>query len=345
MSYHPENFTNYGGFMPYGWKGIMTAMSSGGVLFSLVGFTQVIIMMNEIENPGKYVPIVLIGSLIFTSILYTGLQWSFIASLRKEDLLHGWSNLSFAGDAGPFAALAAIAGMMWLSILLYSDAFISPYSTGLVYSTTAGAMLSGIGKLRDVPQAFTKTNKYNAPFVSLGVNFLFAASMFFLLHNWSAMASFLVVTLMISYAMGPLCLICLRKQLPEYTRPFRLRCAGIIAFVGFYICTAGVYWSGLISILKLLMLIIICLAMYLFYHCVIKKNHHELNAKHSLWLVCYIAGLSIFSYLGNYGGTHIIPLYWDLLYLMAFSLIIFYFALASRMPSTYTQIQCAKNNN
>lgn len=56
MSYHTKNFSQYGGFMPYGWQGVMAAMSSGGVLFSLLGFRQVIIMMGEIEKPGKYVP-------------------------------------------------------------------------------------------------------------------------------------------------------------------------------------------------------------------------------------------------------------------------------------------------
>lgn len=35
--------------------------------------------------------------------------------------------------------------------------------------------------------------------------------------------------------------------------------------------------------------------------------------------------------LGNYGGKHIIPLYWDLLYLMALSLLIFSLALFSSL--------------
>jgi len=32
------------------------------------------------------------------------------------------------------------------------------------------------------------------------------------------------------------------------------------------------------------------------------------------------------SYLGNYGGVGLIPVYWDLLYLMVFSLVIFVLA-------------------
>lgn len=342
MSYHAENFSHFGGFMPYGWKGIMAAMSSGGVLFSLLGFRQVVIMMSEVKNPGKCVPIVLISSLMLTALLYTALQWSFIGSLRAQDLTHGWANLSFVGDAGPFAALAGLAGMMWLSVLLYSDAFISPYSTGLVYSTTAARMLASMGKMGDAPKILSASNKYQVPWVSLFVNFIIAALMFFLLRDWQAMASFLVAIMMVSYAVGPVSLICLRKQLPEYARPFRLRCASVIAFAGFYICTAGVYWAGMKSVLKLLMLTLLCLVFYFIYRGIFKKVHKPLDSKHSLWLLCYLAGLGFFSYFGNYGGNKLISLYWDLLYLMGFSALIFGFAVFSRMPAEHVQLECKK---
>jgi amino acid transporter len=338
-SYHVENFSQYGGFMPYGWQGVMAAMSSGGVLFSLLGFRQVVIMMSEIEKPGKSVPIILVSSIALTTLLYTFLQWSFIGSLRGQDLTNGWSHLAFAGDAGPFAALAALAGLLWLSILLYSDAFISPYSTGLVYSTTAGQMLASIGRMNDMSKSLTTSNKYQVPWVSLSVNFLLAVLMFFLLHNWQAMASFLVAVLMVSYAVGPISLICLRKQLPTYKRPFRLRYGTLIAFLGFYVCTAGVYWSGFESILKLLVFITFGLGLYMCSY-ILNKSTRELDMKNSLWLLCYLFGMGIFSYCGNYGGKQWIPLYWDLLYLMVFSLLIFNLAIFSRKSSEDVQRLC-----
>jgi len=342
MTYHVENFSQYGGFIPYGWKGVMSAMSNGGVLFSLLGFRQVVIMMSEIENPGKYVPIVLVSSLLLATMIYTGLQWAFIGSMRPQDLIHGWANLSFTGDAGPFAALTALAGMMWLSVLLYSDAFISPYSTGLVYSTTAGQMLASMANMKEAPEILTAKNKYQTPWVSLCINFLVASMMFFLLHNWQAMASFLVATLMVSYAVGPICLTSLRKQLPAHARPFRLHYGETIAFIGFYVCTAGVYWSGLVSVFKLLILVILGLILYLSYSSIMKKSLRELDSQHALWLLCYLSGLGIFSYFGNYGGNQLIPMYWDLLYLMGFSVLIFTFALLSRKANEYTQMQCRK---
>ncbi len=335
-SYHANNFSQYGGFMPYGWQGVMAAMSSGGVLFSLLGFRQAIIMVGETKKPGKYIPIVLISSLMLTALLYTVLQWSFIGSLRAQDLTHGWANLTFAGDAGPFAALTTFAGLTYLSMLLYSDAFISPYSTALVYSMTAARMLSSLGATKVAPQSLATENKYHVPWISLCINCLLAATIFFLLRDWQAMAAFLVTALMMSYAIGPICLVCLRKQLPTHHRPFRLWCGEIIAFIGFYICTAGVYWAGLQSIFKLLMLTVIGLVIYLLY-CYFKKLQRTLDGKHSLWLICYFLGLCIFSYFGNYGGKGVIPPYYDLLYLLAFSFIIFSLAFFSKKPSIHTE--------
>nr|WP_232220489.1 hypothetical protein [Legionella tunisiensis] len=102
------------------------------------------------------------------------------------------------------------------------------------------------------------------------MNFLLAATMSIVLRGWQEMSAFLVAILMVSYAVGPLCLICLRKQLPDYKRPFRLPCSGFIAFIGFYVCTVGVYWSGFHSVRKLLVVTFLVLVFSCLY-CFIKK--------------------------------------------------------------------------
>lgn len=330
LHYQPANFTQAGGFMPYGLHGVMEAISTGGVLFSLLGFRQVVVMMNDVENPQKYVPIILITSLILTGVLYSVLQWVFIGSMRAEDLANGWRHLSFKGDAGPFAALAAAGGMIWLSLLLYVDAIISPYSTGLVYSTTAARLLTGMEEIGTCSSVLCLENKYQVPWVSLLANFLLASLMFFLLHDWQAMASFLVAVLMISYSIGPISLMCFRKQYPQRVRPFRLPFGEVIAFIGFYVCTAGVYWAGLVSVVKVTIITLICLIIYFLDR--FKQNRNEvLNIKNASWLIVYLISLCVFSYLGNYGGQHVIPAYWDLLYLLVLSLGVFMMAIANRI--------------
>ncbi|HEX2549196.1 MAG TPA: APC family permease, partial [Gammaproteobacteria bacterium] len=327
-----HNFFNYGGFMPYGWHGVMLAMSSGGILFSLLGFRQVIILMHETNHPEKTVPRVLIISLVLTTFLYTALQAVFIGSLHPADLAQGWENLKFPGDAGPFAALATIAGMMWLSSVLYVDAFISPYSTAFVYSATAAQMLGSMSVMGDAPKILARQNKFQIPYLSLLVNFILGAILFLILRSWQEMAAFSVATVMLTYGVGPICLISLRKQLPDYPRPFRLYGSSFIAFLGFYICTAGVYWAGVHSVIRLLVLITIGMLFYFITH---KKI---LDGKNALWIFVYLVSLGIFSICGNYGGKHFIPVYWDMLYLMGLCGIIFIFALRSQKQNIKERI-------
>jgi amino acid transporter len=330
MHFSVHNFYAFGGFMPYGWHGMMQAMSSGGILFSLLGFRQVIIMMHETSDPQKIVPRVLIISLVSTTLLYTALQAVFIGSLDTKDLAGGFANLTFPGDAGPFAALATMAGLTWLSYILYIDAFVSPFSTAFVYSTTAAQMLGSMAEVGDAPKKLAEKNKYLIPYVSLFFNFILGLILFFLLRSWQEMAAFSVATVMLTYGVGPICLVALRQQLPDYRRPFRLYGGPWIAFLGFYICTAGVYWAGLHSVIRLLILMTIGMTFYFFYQKFLSTHKKRLDAKNAWWILVYLLALAVFSLCGNYGGKHLLPAYWDMLYLMGLCLGIFMLALYSK---------------
>ena len=60
----------------------------------------------------------------------------------------------------------------------------------------------------------------------------------------------------------------------------------------------------------------------------------------AMWLPVYLIGMGIISWLGQYGGgaklapvnTNTIPLWWDLVVLAVFSLAIFFWAQAVKLP-------------
>ena len=45
-----ENFTDFGGFLPYGVDGVLAGVSSGGVIFALIGFRHAIDMAGEVKR-------------------------------------------------------------------------------------------------------------------------------------------------------------------------------------------------------------------------------------------------------------------------------------------------------
>ena len=102
---------------------------AAGIVFSYLGFRTAIDLGGESSNPGRHIPMAVIGSVLLAAVVYIGLQVAFLLALRPADLAHGWANLSFTGQMGPFAGLAATLGIGWLATLLYIDAYISPGGT------------------------------------------------------------------------------------------------------------------------------------------------------------------------------------------------------------------------
>ena len=96
-SAHTENFSAHGGFMPFGWKGVFLALSSGGVIFAGLGFEQAVQLGGETRNPRRNIPFAIIGGITVAIVLYIALQVAFILALDPSELSKGWGAVSFSG--------------------------------------------------------------------------------------------------------------------------------------------------------------------------------------------------------------------------------------------------------
>src|SRR5205823_12597393 len=88
-SAHGENFSAGGGFMPFGWKGVFVALSSGGVIFACLGFEQAVQLGGETRNPRRNIPLAIIGAMVVAVGLYVALQVAYIAALDPSSLSKG----------------------------------------------------------------------------------------------------------------------------------------------------------------------------------------------------------------------------------------------------------------
>ncbi|SEV87768.1 amino acid permease [Halobacterium jilantaiense] len=62
---------NYQNFFAGGWEGLLAA--TGLVFVSYAGVTKVASVAEEVENPGRNIPLGILGSLVFTTLLYVGI--------------------------------------------------------------------------------------------------------------------------------------------------------------------------------------------------------------------------------------------------------------------------------
>jgi len=331
VSFHPTNFLGLKNSMTLtGWQAILTAVATGGVAFAFTGFKHGVELAGEAKNIALGVPLAIVGSVLCCLVLYIGLQIAFIGALHPSELNQGWQHLSFVGDAGPFAGLAAGLGLVWLLKLLYIDAAVSPSGAGLIYMTSTSRILYAMSQLGYMPTFFSYLNKQKLPVAAIFVNFTIGMFLFIPLPGWQDMVSFLVSGMVISYAMGPIALLCLRLELPNQKRLFRLPAANILCLLAFYFCNLMCYWTGWQTLYKLAMAILIGLVFFIL-ACFRKKlAGTPLGLKSTIWIIPYLGGLILISYLGAFGGKHIIPFGWDFLVIALFSAVILCLAVKSR---------------
>lgn len=331
-SFHPSNFS---GFMTTftslsGWQAILTAVASGGVAFAFTGFKHGVELAGETKHSALAIPLAVVGSVIVCLILYVGLQIAFIGALNPDILSRGWHQLSFTGDVGPFAGLAASLGLLWLVKLLYMDAVVSPSGAGLIYVTSTARILYAMSEIGYVPRWLSYLNKQHFPVAAIMTNFALGMFLFLPLPGWQAMVSFLVSGMVISYAMGPIALLCMRKELPDEKRYFRLPMANVFCPLAFYFCNLLSYWTGWDTISKLAIAMVIGMGFFILACLRGRLSISSLGLQSGVWILPYLIGLILISYLGAFSGKNIIPFGWDFVVIAIFSMIILRVAIHNR---------------
>jgi amino acid transporter len=337
-AFHGENFTSHG-FMPSGWHGVFTAIATSGVVFSYLGFRQGIEFAGETDNPHRNVPIAVVGSVVLTGLIYVALQVAFIGALDPATLADSgsWAKLSFTGDFGPLAAIATTLGLSWLAILLYADAIISPGDTGLIYTTTTSRISYAMAKNRNAPQALARTTERGVPMISLIVTFLVGLIVFLPFPSWQQLVGFITSATVLSFASGPLVVGALRRQLPDLERPFRVPGGHLIPVVAFFCSNMIVYWSGWDIVWKLAVAVAIGFVLLPIYK-MLGKDVPDLDfAAGASWVLPWLGGLLVLSYIGNYpepksGNLDILTFETSVPIILVFSVAIYLLAMKFCLP-------------
>jgi len=354
--WHTGNFTAGGaGFMPGGIKALFGALPAAGIIFAYSGFEQCDQLAGEIKNPGRNLPLAIIISVLIGTVIYCLLQVAFIVALPPALLgAHGGligltcpdtgtCNTSISQlNAGPFAAVAVLGGVAWLAHILRIDAFVSPSGTGLIYTTGTSRVSYGLARNRYFPQIFGRVSSNGIPWVGLIAAFIIG--LFFLLPfpSWHSLVGLITGASVLMYAGAPLSVGAFRGQVPDANRPYRMPAAWLLAPAAFVVADLLIYWSGFEVIWKLGVVLIIgyviigiCMAF--------DSQRPPLDWKSAVWLPVWLIGMGIISWQGQYSGTsdkHPLPptntfhigFWWDILVVAAFSVAIYFWAMATKLP-------------
>ncbi|MBO9445201.1 APC family permease [Ruegeria sp. R14_0] len=322
------NFTSPDGFAPYGLQGIMAAVSTGGVIFSFIGFRHVVDMAGEVKNPKIAIPAALVLSIVLCAAIYIGLQIAFIGALDPTLIQNGWANLSFGGQ-GPLDGVILSVGIVWFLSVLNVGSIIGPFGNGLVSTGSNARIALALSKNGFLPKRLQVLSSFGVPLWALALNYLIGV-LFLLTVPFTTVIALNGAAIVMSFAVGPIAVVCLRHLMPDHPRSIRIPMVKIVAVSAFSIATLIVYWSGWDTVWRLGIALIVGGALLL---ARFRNRLDEMDVTEALWLVPYFAGIGLISYLGQFGeGAQKQILFgWDIALCILFSAVIFGLAVRSAL--------------
>lgn len=298
------------------WVDIFTALSAGGVIFAFTGFQNGLILAGEVRNPQRNIPLSILGAVLIGFVLYFLLQLSFLVAMPQTYLTQGWHALHYPGDSGPLVGLALLLGLGVVAILLMIDAAFSPFGTTLVYTAATSRIVYGMALNQHLPAVFLKVNRHNIPYITLYANFIVGMFSFLPFQGWQKLVAFLSSASILSYSIGPLCLLAMRTLQPATKRPFHLPYALFFSYTAFYFCTVMLYWCGFSILWKLDVALLTGLFISRW------ASHNPSVSSNALlgWFFLYMVSMLGISWMGTFGGLGLLVFPYDMLCLLPLSI-------------------------
>lgn len=338
--FHADNFSvgTHGGAHVTDLAAVLTAVATAGIVFSFNGFQSPVNLAGESKNPGRDVPIAVIGSIVICAVIYVLLQVGFLGAVPSEMLAKaGWSGIKFSS---PYAQLALAANINFLAILLYVDAFVSPSGTGSTYTASSSRMLYGMEKNGILPKIFGTVHPvYGVPRPAMWLNLVCAFIFFFWFRGWDTGADVTSVACVLSYLIGPVSVAVLRDIAPEKARPLKLPALKWLAGAAFTLGTLVLYWARWPLTAQVIGTLSPVLLLWGYYEAQNGWKDFGQHARAALWLIIYLPGVALLSYIGStqFGGTGLLPFGWDLLIVAAFGAGFFFWGLKSGWKTVHLE--------
>lgn len=245
---HPENWSP---FMPFGWfshndEGHPIGILAGAsiVFFAYVGFDAVSTAVEEAKDPRRDVPIGILGSLVFCTIIY----------IIVSGLLTGVVPYTELNVPSPVSHALQLVGLDWASALVATGVITGLTTVMLVLYYALTRVILGISRDGLISPFFSKVNEKTRTPVRTTVicGLLMAAMAGFV--PFGALAELVNIGTLAAFVLVCGGVIFLRKLHPEMPRPFKmpfgillpvlgvLSCGALIAFLPFETHLRFVAW-------------------------------------------------------------------------------------------------------
>ncbi|KAM6575523.1 hypothetical protein CsatA_023850 [Cannabis sativa] len=199
------NTSNYTPFAPHGPRGIFQA--SAVLFFAYVGFDAVSTMAEETKNPGRDIPIGLVGSMVVTTILYCLLALTLC-------LMQPYYQID---KEAPFSVAFEAVGMGWAKYVVAAGALKGMTSVLLVGAVGQARYLTHIARTHMMPPWLAQVNEKTGTPVNATIVMLVATAIFALFSDLDILSKLLSISTLFIFSLVALALIIRRYYVSGVT--------------------------------------------------------------------------------------------------------------------------------
>ncbi|MBF8295404.1 MAG: Amino acid permease [Bacteroidetes bacterium] len=210
------------------WQSSAFFLSSSALLifFAFIGFDAISTAAEECKNPGRDMPIGIIGSLVVCTIIY-------IATAAVLTGIEPWSQL---GVADPLAAVFARLGLNWAAGIVSLGAVISMTAVLLVFQLGQPRIFFSMSRDGLLPKYFSRVHpKYQTPHVTTiwtGVGVAVVASV----ANINEIVELTNIGTLFAFILVCAGIIILRRIDPDRPRVFKTPFVPWVPLMGIAMC-------------------------------------------------------------------------------------------------------------
>lgn len=217
----PENWSP---FMPNGFSGVWTGASL--IFFAFIGFDAISTAAEECRNPGRDLPIGIIGSLIICTFIY-------IATAAVLTGIEPWNRL---GVADPLAQVFANLGLDWAAGIVSLGAVISMTAVLLVFQLGQPRIFFSMSRDGLLPQYFARVHpKYQTPHMTTIWTGVLVATIS-AIANINEIVELTNIGTLFAFVLVCAGVLILRKTDPDRPRIFRTPFVPAVPLLGIAMC-------------------------------------------------------------------------------------------------------------
>lgn len=188
----PENFND---FTPFGLHGMVS--SSAVLFFAYIGFDAVSTMAEETKNPGRDIPIGLVGSMTITTAIYCLLGATLCLMQNYKEL----------DTDAPFSVAFSAVGMDWAKYIVSLGALKGMTTVLLVSAVGQARYLTHIARTHMMPPWFALVDERTGTPMNATISMLIATAIVAFFTNLSILSSLLSISTLFIFSLVALALL------------------------------------------------------------------------------------------------------------------------------------------